>query len=134
MSRATGGNTRCRVFVSFDYDHDSDIKTMLVGQSRLKDSPFCIEDWSLKEASRDWRSKVRSRIQRVDLVLVLCGHHTHQAVGVGKEVEIAREEGKRYALLRGRKTGMVRRPPGTSWFWDEIHPWTWKGLKKLTTT
>ena len=33
-----------RVFVSFDYDHDSDLKTLLVGQVRNPDSPFEIAD------------------------------------------------------------------------------------------
>lgn len=29
-----------RTFISFDYDYDFDIKTMLVGQSKNPDSPF----------------------------------------------------------------------------------------------
>ena len=133
MTKATQVTTLCRLFISFDYDHDSDIKTLVVGQSKHENSPFYIADWSIKEASRDWRTKARSRIQRADLVLVLCGHHTHQAVGVGKEIEIAREVGTPYALLRGRRTGVVRRPPRASWLFDEIHPWNWKTLQKLTS-
>jgi hypothetical protein len=125
-------SSKCRLFISYDYDHDGDIKTFLVGQSRRKDSPFFIEDWSIKVASRDWRSKARSRIRRADLVLVLCGYYTHQAIGVGKEIKIAKEEGTPYALLKGRKKGTVRRPPGT-WFWETIHPWEWETLRRLTT-
>ena len=34
-----------RVFISFDYDHDSDIKGSLVGQAKLPDSPFEIVYW-----------------------------------------------------------------------------------------
>ena len=37
-----------RVFTSFDYDHDLDIKTLLVGQSKLADSPFELADWSVR--------------------------------------------------------------------------------------
>jgi hypothetical protein len=40
---------RLRAFISFDYDHDSDLKTMLVGQARHADTPFEIADWSVKE-------------------------------------------------------------------------------------
>lgn len=41
--------SKVRVFISFDYDHDSDLKTMLVGQAKNEDSPFEIDDWSVKE-------------------------------------------------------------------------------------
>jgi len=37
-----------KVFVSFDYDHDETLKEFLVGQSKLKDSPFELADWSIK--------------------------------------------------------------------------------------
>lgn len=33
-----------RAFISFDYDNDSDLKTLLVGQARNPDSPFEIVD------------------------------------------------------------------------------------------
>ena len=39
---------KTRSFVSYDYDNDLDLKNLLVGQSRHKDSPFFIEDWSIK--------------------------------------------------------------------------------------
>ena len=37
-----------RTFISFDYDHDSDLKNLLVGQARNEDSPFEITDMSIK--------------------------------------------------------------------------------------
>jgi hypothetical protein len=123
---------KTRTFVSYDYDNDLDLKSLLVGQSRHKDSPFFIEDWSIKQESRGWRSDARRRIRLSGIVIVICGLHTHQAVGVTAEIEIARDEGVPYYLLRGRKTGFVRRPKGTSMLWDTIHPWTWKNLAVLT--
>ena len=46
-----------RVFISFDYDHDSDIKGSLVGQAKLPDSPFEIVDMSIKEAiASNWKA------------------------------------------------------------------------------
>ena len=39
-----------RSFISFDYDHDADLKNLLVGQARNSDSPFEITDLSIKEA------------------------------------------------------------------------------------
>ena len=38
-----------RTFISFDYDHDHDIKECLVGQARNPDSPFEITDMSIKK-------------------------------------------------------------------------------------
>jgi hypothetical protein len=125
--------TKTKVFVSFDYDHDLDLKTLLVGQSRHTDSPFFIEDHSIKVETKGWKADARKRIKRCDVVIVICGLHTHQAVGVTAEVDIAREEDVRYVLLRGRKEGTARRPKGTSLFSDYIHPWTWKELKSITT-
>ena len=29
-----------RAFISFDYDHDADLKAILVGQAKNTDSPF----------------------------------------------------------------------------------------------
>lgn len=40
---------KTRTFISFDYDHDSDLKSLLVGQAKNDDSPFSITDMSIKE-------------------------------------------------------------------------------------
>ena len=118
------------VFISFDYDHDADCKTMLVGQAKHSDSPFSIEDWSIKDPSKDWKDKARQRIKRVEQVLVVCGTSTHSATGVNAEIRIAREEKKPYFLLRGRKNGTCRKPTAARDS-DKIYDWTWDNLKKL---
>jgi hypothetical protein len=38
---------KTRVYISFDYDHDEDLKILLVGQSMHSDTPFEIADWSI---------------------------------------------------------------------------------------
>ena len=83
---------QARVFISFDYDHDDDLKVLLVGQARNPQSPFLVEDWSIKEASPDWKARARSRIRRVDQVIVICGTHTDTATGVNTEVRQSRGE------------------------------------------
>ena len=94
---------RKRTFISFDFDHDEDLRNLLVGQAKNSNSPFEIADWSVKEPiSSNWREKVRSRIRRTDLTIVICGEYTHTAAGVAAEVTIARAEGKPYFLLKGR--------------------------------
>ena len=125
--------TKTKVFVSFDYDHNLDLKTPLVGQFRHTNVPFFIKDHSIKVETKGWKVDTRKHIKRCDVVIVICGLHTHQAVGVTAEIEIAREKDIRYVLLGGRKQGTARRPDGTSWLFDDIHPWTWKELESITT-
>lgn len=122
--------TKVRVFISFDYDHDSDLKTLLVGQSKNSDSPFDIADWSIKEPSADWKVKARDRIKRVDQVIVICGEHTDTATGVNVEIKITREEGKTYFLLAGRANGNNKKPTAAIAA-DKIYKWTWDNLKEL---
>src|SRR5213594_2257893 len=92
-----------RAFISFDFDHDEDLRNMLAGQAKHPDSPFEIKDRSLKEPlTGDWKEKVRRRMDNIDVVIVMCGEYTHTAKGVAAELTIAREAKKPYFLLWGR--------------------------------
>ena len=123
--------TAKRAFTSFDFDYDEDLRNLLVGQAENPRSPFAIVDASVRYHLRgDWKKKVRNRIRRADLVIVMCGEHTHEAAGVAAEVKIAQEEGKPYFLLNGRRDGVCTKPT-TALESDEIHEWTWDNLRKL---
>lgn len=118
-----------RVFTSFDFDHDEDLREMFVGQSRNSRTPFTLTDWSVKAPmTGDWKEKVRSRIRSVDQVVVLCGEHMDTATGVSVEVRIAREEGKPVHFIKGRPDKVCKLPkaalPG-----DRMIPWTWPNLR-----
>lgn len=120
-----------RVFISFDYDHDSDLKALLVGQARNVDSPFEITDMSIKDTiSNNWKNNARRRIKGCDVVIVICGHETNTATGVSAELKIAREEGVDYFLLNGRASGRCVKPT-TAKSDDKIYDWTWNNLKIL---
>ena len=120
-----------RVFTSFDYDHDSILKTFFVGQSKHEDSPFELLDWSIKEPlSGDWKTKARARIKAVDVVAVICGLNTHNATGVSAEIAIAQEEDIPYFLLAGYGDKTCMRPKAAN-STDKIYEWTWKNLKIL---
>ena len=120
---------KTRVFISFDYDHDIDLKNAVVGQARMTDSPFEVADWSIKEASTNWQSEARPRIRSVHQVIVICGEHTDTARGVSIEVGLAREEHKPYFLLGGRSDKICRKPRGAEG--DTMYRWTWNNLKLL---
>ena len=118
-------------FISFDFDHDEDLRVMLVGQSKKPDTPFSIADWSVKEAmSGDWQEKVKRRISCTSVMAVICGHYTHTATGVNAEIRIAHEVGTPYFLLSGRSSG-VNRKPTAALASDKMYNWTWDNLKTL---
>jgi len=120
-----------RVFISFDYDNDSDLKNLLVGQARNEDSPFDISDWSVKEElSGDWKEKVRDRIRKIEVMIVICGENTDSASGVNAELKIAQEEDKSYFLLWGRSEKECKKPKAAKES-DKIYKWTWDNLKRL---
>jgi hypothetical protein len=118
-------------FISFDYDNDEFLRTALVGQSKLEDSPFDIIDRSVKEhLTGDWKGKVKGRISRADIVIVICGEHTNKATGVAVELQIAKELGKPYFLLWGYSQKTCVKPT-TADAQDKIYKWEWDILKKL---
>ncbi len=120
-----------RVFTSFDFDHDEDLRNLLVGQSKNPDSPFEMADWSVKEPmTGDWKEKVRARIKRCDLVVVICGEYTDNTPGVNAEITIAQEEEISYFLLWGRG-GKTCKKPKSAKTSDKIYKWTWDNLKDL---
>jgi hypothetical protein len=120
-----------RVFVSFDFDHDEDLRNLLVGQARHSGSPFEVTDYSVREPEAgDWEAKIRVRIRLVSQVAVICGNHTDTATGVAAEVRIAREEEWPYFLLAGRASGINKRPT-TALASDKMYEWTWENLKRL---
>lgn len=118
-----------RVFISFDFDNDLVLKNFIVGQSKNPDSPFEIEDWSMKEAApeKDWEAKARARINRCDTVIIMLGPKTYAARGVLKEVNIARELMKEIFQIIGYRDGNYTAVPnaGRNYLWD------WDNLKKL---
>lgn len=121
---------KTKVFISFDYDHDLSQKNSLVGQSKLDDSPFEISDVSIKQEETNWITKARQKIANADVVIILCGHHMASARGVDKEMQLAKEEGKRYYLLNAYNDSFARRPNSASPY-ETIYDWTWNNLKYL---
>ncbi|MDE0479282.1 MAG: TIR domain-containing protein [Gammaproteobacteria bacterium] len=120
-----------RAFISFDFDHDEELRNALVGQAKHPDSPFEIADWSVRERfENNWKAQVRSRIRRTDLTIVICGEHTHTATGVAAELNITQDEMKPYFLLWGRPNSTCHKPRMAR-VSDKIYKWSWDNLKSL---
>lgn len=117
-----------RVFVSFDYDHDLDLKNLLVGQALNPDSPFDITDNSLKETQpeADWLANAKRAINRSEVVVVVLGGRTHSASGVKKEVKVTNDLGKPKFQLKVQGSNPSRVEGA-----GVVYDWTWDNLKKL---
>jgi hypothetical protein len=120
-----------RAFISFDYDHDEGAKVMLAGQAKHPDSPFEFTDASVKEhLPGDWKERVKQRMASIDVVIVLCGEHTHAASGVATELTIARDKGTDYFLLAAYGDKNCTKPT-SALTTDKMYKWTWDNLKAL---
>ena len=123
-----------RAFISFDFDHDEDLRSLFVGQAHNSRTPFTLADWSVKAPmTGDWKDKVRSRIRIIDRVAVLCGEHMDTATGVSAEVRIAREEGKPVYFIKGRKDKDCKLPKAAVPT-DPMLDWTWENIAAILGT
>ena len=115
-----------RIFVSFEFDKDNDLKENFYGQAK-RETRHHVRNFSLNEAYPDaeWVEKARSKIEECDVVIVLVGPDTHNAPGVRTEVELARRLGKPVfqVVPRGRTYQGVPSLP------DPI-PWRWKCINE----
>jgi hypothetical protein len=118
-----------RVFVSFDFDHDKKLKEFIIGQAKLKDSPFSVSDWSMKEAApqANWEIEAEQRIARSDVVIVMVGSYTYKASGVLKEVAMTRKLKKPIFQIIGYRDSSPKEVPNAG----RMYRWDWDNLKKL---
>jgi antiphage defense system Thoeris ThsB-like protein len=123
--------TKKRVFISFDVDNDNGAKVMLAGQAAHPDSPFDFKDASVKEhLPGDWKEKVRSRMNNIDLVIFLCGTKTNLATGVAHELTITLEKKVPFFYLAAYGDKNCVKPSGANAS-DKVYKWEWENLKRL---
>ena len=79
-----------RIFVSFEFDKDNDIKNNFFKQAK-NETHHRVKNSSLNESYPDqhWQQKARKAIEKCDVVIVLIGEDTHNAPGVETELRIA---------------------------------------------
>ena len=122
-------NMKKKVFVSFDFENDRQLKDFIIGQSRLPGSPFEVVDNSLKEAApeNNWEAKANIAILKSDIVLVMVGSETYRAHGVLKEIKMARAANKQIVQIIGYKNRNYTPVTGAG----RLYSWSWENLKKL---
>jgi hypothetical protein len=83
------------IFIAFAME-DENIRNMIKGQSLNTNSSFEFIDMSVKEVYKDeWQKKVRTRILRSDGVLVIAGNNSLKSNVQKREIQCAKEEGKK---------------------------------------
>ena len=113
-----------RIFVSFEFDKDGDLKNNFYKQAR-EHTQHRVHNCSLNEAFPDeqWKKKARKAIAECDVVVVLIGQDTHNAQGVIVETDIARS--LRKPIIQVRPQG---RPYNGLTRLEEPIPWRWRTI------
>lgn len=116
---------RLKVFVSFEYDKDKQLKGAFTAQAKNR-SPHTIKDSSLREAypTQEWQQKARKAIEGCDVVIVLVGEDTHNAPGVKTELRFARKLKKPIIQIvpqRSTRMGFENLDEPIRWKWTRIN-------------
>lgn len=120
-----------KIFISFDYENDKDIKGCLLSQLESDIVEIAVSNKSIeKPIEEKWKKEAKRRISGCNYVIFLCGRHTDEATGVSAEMTITRELGKPYFLLCGRRNREVKKPSG-SLKENKVYKWTPDNLEKL---
>ena len=118
---------KVKVFLSFEFDGDEELRNNFYKQSERGDSCHTIENYSLNQPYKphddEWLQKARNLISRSDILIVVLGDDTHNAPGVLEEVKLAKEQGKTTFQIRpqGRTSGEVACA-------GDVIPWDWKKI------
>lgn len=118
-----------RAFVSFDFDHDETEKTLFIGQSKNSKTPFAIQDWSAKSSmpQSQWEAIVKTKVNKCNMLIVLVGKTMASATGVGKEIQMAKDQDVPvFGVYVGGANSTSNLPKGLArnrtirWNWDNI--------------
>ena len=116
---------KVRVFLSFEFGKDNDNHRNFYTQAKKK-SCYEIIDCSLNEEYQPnpkWLNKARSQIKKSDIVIVMLGQDTQNAIGVEKEVGEAHQLKRPIFQVRPK-----RRTYGEVRGAGEVVPWKWKRI------
>jgi hypothetical protein len=123
-----------RIFISFDGEHDADLRDRLHAESERGGSHVEFSGHSQGGAITDaWIASCRTRIRAADEVIVICGEHTDTCERVATELRIAQEEKRPYFLVWGRRERPCTKP-ATAKAADGMYSWTWEILQSQILT
>lgn len=119
-----------RIFVSFAIE-DEKYRDYLVGQSKMKRTPFGFVDMSVKKnwKESEWKKRCRTKIKGCDGVIVLLSNKTYHADGVRFEMKCANEENIPMIGMHIKKNDKYAIPPEL--INKRVITWTWDNLEKV---
>ena len=123
---------KVKVFLSFEFDRDTDLYRNFLQQADRGDSDHDFEDCSMDEAYQphndSWKKKARNQIDLSDIVIVLLGDDTHNAPGIEVEMTLKNQLYKPGFQIRPkpRMTGTVKGG-------GDVIPWDWKQIDAKIT-
>lgn len=118
-----------RIFISFAIE-DSNLRDLLVGQSKNDNCPFDFVDMSVKEPwDSNWKEKCRTKIKGCDGIIAIITKNTKKASGQLWEIKCAKEEKIPCRGVWGHSNEQF-----TSYLPEEIDgkltvKWTWDNIK-----
>lgn len=118
-----------RAFISFDFDNNAGERLYFCGQAKNSRTPFSIEDWSSKETlpQPQWEKLIAEKIGRTNMLIVLVGKYTSNAVGVRKEIAMAKAcNVPLFGVLVGGATTATSLPSGLTS--GRVIPWEWEKI------
>ncbi|MFM2166022.1 MAG: hypothetical protein RIS79_393 [Verrucomicrobiota bacterium] len=123
-----------RAFISFDFDNNATEKLLFAGQAKNSKTPFSIEDWSSKESlpQAQWEKLISEKIGKTNMLIVLVGKSTYSAVGVVKEITMAKANNVPvFGVLVGGATSATSLPTGLTS--GRVIPWDWEKIASAVT-
>ena len=117
-----------RVFIAFAIE-DQTYRDFLVGQSRLRKSPFEFLDFSVKQPwDSRWKTNCRTRVCGCDGVIALISANTARAEGQLWEIQCAYDEGVPTMLMwvNGDRPRLPALLTGR-----RINVWNWANLESF---
>lgn len=119
-----------RAFISFDFDNNEAHRNLFAGQcSKDSPTPFSAQDWSSKEAlpQSQWERLINEKIGRCHFMVVLVSPTAHRAIGVAKEIAMARAQNVPYfGVYVAGANYATPLPQGLQR--DRCIDWDWNGI------
>ena len=114
-----------RIFIAFAIE-DARYRDLLVGQAKLKSSPFEFADFSAKEPwDSQWKTNCRTKVKGCDGVIALISKNTMKAEGELWEIQCAIDEKKPTMLMwvnddRPNVPQLIKGKFINVWSWDNL--------------
>lgn len=122
-----------RAFISFDFDHNEESRRLFAGQGKSDSpTPFTVGDWSSKSVlpQDQWEALIEEKISKCHMVIVLVGRYMASAMGVGKEIAMAKRlDVPVFGVYVDGATSSSNLPSGLQR--NRTIPWTWPGIAAM---